>query len=67
LTPGSVVEVLAPDTIGTDKSPAPSSRSIAALLVFEAVEQSALALVMQSRDALRVDYPIRSPSPNERP
>ena len=67
LTPGSVVEVLAPDTISTDTSPAPSSRSIAALLVFEAVEQSALALVMQSRDALRVDYPIRSPSPNERP
>lgn len=68
LTPGSVVEVLAPDTIGANESHAPSSlRSIAALLVFEAVDRNALALVMQSRDALRVGDLIRTPVPNERP
>lgn len=74
LKPGSVVEVLRPDRMGGDENrstetatstaPAPA---IGALLVFEALEHQALALVMRSRDALGVGYLIHSPSTNERP
>jgi hypothetical protein len=74
LRPGSVVEVLRPDRMGVDenRSPAPAASSaqgapIGALLVFEALQHEALALVMQSRDALGVGYLIHSSSPNERP
>lgn len=74
LRPGSVVEVLRPDRMGADENrlptPAVSSAqtaSIGALLVFEALEHDALALVMRSRDALGVGYLIHSSGPNERP
>jgi hypothetical protein len=74
LRPGSVVEVLRPDRMGghENRSPTPASSSaqttsIGALLVFEALEHEALALVMRSRDALGVGYLIHSSSPNERP
>ena len=74
LRPGSVVEVLRPDRMGGDenRSPTPAASSaqaasIGALLVFEALEHEALALVMRSRDALGVGYLIHSSSPNERP
>ena len=74
LRPGSVVEVLRPDRMGghENRSPTPAASSaqtasIGALLVFEALEHEALALVMRSRDALGVGYLIHSSSPNERP
>ena len=74
LRPGSVVEVLRPDRMGghENRPPTPASSSaqttsIGALLVFEALEHEALALVMRSRDALGVGYLIHSSSPNERP
>ena len=74
LRPGSVVEVLRPDKMGVDenRSPTPAvssaqTASIGALLVFEALENEALALVMRSRDALGVGYLIHSSNPNERP
>ena len=74
LRSGSVVEVLWPDRMGghenRSSTPAASSAqaaSIGALLVFEALEHEALALVMRSRDALGVGYLIHSSSPNERP
>ena len=74
LRPGSVVEVLRPDRMGGDenRSPTPAASSaqaasIGALLVFEALEHEALALVIRSRDALGVGYLIHSSSPNERP
>ena len=74
LRPGSVVEVLRPDRMGghENRSPKPAASSaqtasIGALLVFEALEHEALALVMRSRDALGVGYLIHSSSPNERP
>ena len=74
LRPGSVVEVLRPDKMGADENPSPTpavssaqTASIGALLVFEALEHEALALVMRSRDALGVGYLIHSSSPNERP
>ena len=77
LRPGNVVEVLRPDRMGGDenRSPAPAATavssaqgaSVGALLVFEALEHEALALVMRSRDALGVGYLIHSSSPNERP
>ena len=74
LRPGSVVEVLRPDRMGghENRSPTPAASSaqaasIGALLVFEALEHEALALVIRSRDALGVGYLIHSSSPNERP
>ncbi|MCX7215378.1 MAG: LysM domain-containing protein [Burkholderiales bacterium] len=74
LRAGSVVEVLRPDRMGghENRSPKPAASSaqtasIGALLVFEALEHEALALVMRSRDALGVGYLIHSSSPNERP
>lgn len=74
LRPGSVVEVLRPDRMGghENRSPTPAASSaqaasIGALLVFEALEHEALALVMRSRDALGVGYLIHSSNPNERP
>ena len=74
LRPGTVVEVLRPDRMGghENRSPTPAASSaqaasIGALLVFEALEHEALALVMRSRDALGVGYLIHSSSPNERP
>ena len=74
LRPGSVVEVLRPDRMGghENRPPTPATSSaqtasIGALLVFEALEHEALALVMRSRDALGVGYLIHSSSPNERP
>ena len=74
LRPGSVVEVLRPDRMGghENRSPTPAASSaqaasIGALLVFEALEHEALALVMRSRDALGVGYLIHSSMPNERP
>jgi len=74
LRPGSVVEVLRPDKMGADENRLPTTAassartaSIGALLVFEALEHDALALVVQSRDALGVGYLIHSSSPNERP
>jgi hypothetical protein len=58
--------------VDENRSPAPAASSaqgapIGALLVFEALQHEALALVMQSRDALGVGYLIHSSSPNERP
>lgn len=72
LRSGSVVEVLRTDRMGDyeNRSPISSSAraaSIGVLLVFEALDHEALALVMQSSDALGVGYLIHSPSPNERP
>ena len=74
LRPGSVVEVLRPARMGGHENLLPTSVAssvraapIGALLVFEAVDHEALALVMRSRDALGVGYLIHSPGTNERP
>ena len=74
LRPGSVVEVLQPARMVDHENLSPTSAAssaraapIGALLVFEALDHEALALVMRSRDALGVGYLIHSPGANERP
>lgn len=55
LNNGSLVAVMKHVRIGADDSPLPSrpdAQPVAALLVFDALEQAALALVMRSSDAI---------------
>lgn len=66
LRPGGVLDIMPNDRVLLDDSPsALSSRSIATLWVFEAMDHSALALIMRSRTVLSVGSLIKTQSRND--